>query len=93
MINLLTNKYSILYTAGGIIERDNEKSGGNMVVFLWRNCYAERFGIFKQTNRKGREKNMKISAADLNTISTRTTTRVFNMLNTQMSSLIKYLEN
>ena len=36
---------------------------------------------------------MKISAADLNTLSTRTTTRVFDVLNIQISSWIKDLEN
>ena len=56
LINILTNECSILYTAGGIVEMGKEKSGGNMVVFLWRNCYAEGFGIYKQTNRIGREK-------------------------------------
>ncbi len=60
-----------------------------MVVFLWRNCYAEGFGIYKQTNRKGREKNMKTSAVDLNTLSAQTTIRVFNVLNTQMSFGLK----
>ena len=38
------------------MERGKEKSGENMVVFLWRNCYAEGFDIYKQTNRKDREK-------------------------------------
>ena len=71
---------------GGIVERGKEKGGGNMVVFLWRNCYAEGFGIYKQTNRKSKKKNMKISATDLNTPSARTTTRVFDVLNIQMSS-------
>jgi hypothetical protein len=55
LINILTNECSILYTAGRIVERGKEKSGGDMVVFLWRNCYAEGFGIYKKTNRKGRE--------------------------------------
>ena len=36
--------------------------------------------------KKNREKNMKISAADLNTLSARTTIRVLDVLNTQMSS-------
>jgi hypothetical protein len=93
LINILTNECSILYTAGGIVERGKEKSGGNMVGFGWKNCYAEGFGIYKQTNRKGREKNMKISAADLNTLSARTTTKVFDVLNTQISYWIKDLEN
>ena len=92
LINILTNECSILYTAGGIVERGKEKSGGDMVVFGWRNCYAD-FGIYKQTNRKGREKDMKISAVDLNTLSARTVSRVFDVLNTQMSSWIKDLEN
>ena len=64
-----------------------------MVVFGWRNSYVEGFGICKQTNRKCRLKNMKISAAYLNTLSARTTTKVFDVLNTQMSSWIKDLEN
>ena len=93
LINILTNECSILYTAGGIVERGNEKSGGDTVVFLWRICYVEGFGIYKQTNRKGRKTNMKISAADLNILSARTTTRVFDVLNIQMSSWIKDLEN
>ena len=38
-------------------------------------------------------KYIKISAADLNTLSARTTTRVFDVLNTLMSSWIKDLEN
>jgi hypothetical protein len=36
---------------------------------------------------------MKISTADLNTLSVRTTTRIFDVLNIQMSSWIKNLEN
>ena len=64
-----------------------------MVVFLWRSCHAEGFGIYKQTNRRCREKNMKILAADLNTLSVRIVTRVFDVLNTQISSWIKYLEH
>ena len=56
LINILTNECSILYTARGILERGKENSGGDMVVFLLRNCYAEGFSIYKQTNRKGREK-------------------------------------
>ena len=82
----MTYEYSILYIVGGIVKNGKEKSGGDMVVFIWKNCYAEGFGIYNQTNRKDREKNMKISAADLNTLSARTTTRVFDVLNTQMSS-------
>ena len=66
-----------------------ENSGGDMVVFGWRNCYAEGFDIYKQTNRKCRKKNMKISAVDLNTLSAQTTIRVFNVLNTQMSFGLK----
>ena len=94
MINILTNECSILYTAGKIYSKNGkDKSGGDMIVFLWRNCYAEGFDIYKQTNRKGREKNIKISAVDLNTLSVRTSTRVFDMLNTQMSSWIKDLKN
>ena len=64
-----------------------------MVVFLWRNCYAARFGIYKHTNRKSKKQNMKIFAANLNTLSGRTTTRVFDVLNIQMSSWIKDLKN
>ena len=52
LINILTNECSILYTAGWIVERGKKKSGGDMVVFGWRNCYAEGFDIYKQTNRK-----------------------------------------
>jgi hypothetical protein len=59
LINILTNDCSILYTAGGIVERDKEKNVGDMVVFGWRNCYTEGFAIYKQTNRKCKEKNMK----------------------------------
>ena len=69
LINTLTNECSILYTTGGIVERGKKKSGEDMVVFLWKNCYAERFGIYKQINRIGREKNMKISTRNLNTLS------------------------
>jgi hypothetical protein len=36
---------------------------------------------------------MKILAANLNTLSARTTTRVFDVLNNQMSYWIKNLEN
>ena len=93
LINILTNECSILYTEGGIVERGKEKSGGDMVVFGWRNSWADGFGIYKQTNRKGREKNMKISAVDLNTLSARTASRVFDVLNTQMSSWMEDLEN
>ena len=64
-----------------------------MVVFLWRNCYAEGFGIYKQTNKKCWKKNIKILATDLNILSARTATKVFNVLNIQMLSWIKYLEN
>ena len=64
-----------------------------MIVFRWRSCYAEGFGLYKQSNKKGREKNMKISATDLNTLSARTTTRVLDVLNTKMSSWIKDFEN
>jgi hypothetical protein len=64
-----------------------------MVVLLRKNCYAEGFGIYKQTNEKDRKKNMKISAADLNTLSARTATRVFNVLNIQMSYWMKDLKN
>ena len=84
LIDTLTNECSTLYTAGEIVERGKKKSGGDMVVFGWRSCYAEEFGIYKQTNRKGKEKNMKISAADLNTLSARTMTRVFDVLSIQM---------
>ena len=83
LINILTNECSIQYTAGGIVEWGKEKSGGNMVVFWWNNCYAEEFGIYKQTNRKCRKTNMKISAANLNILSVQTSTRVFDVLNTQ----------
>ena len=69
LINILTIEYNILYTVGGIVEQDKEKSGGDMVVFRWKNCYAEEFGIYKQTNKKGKEKNIKILAANLNTLS------------------------
>jgi hypothetical protein len=91
--NILTSECSILYTAGGIVERGKKKSGGDMVIFGWRNSRNDGFDIYKQTNRKGTEKNMKISAVDLNTLSARTTSRVFDVLNTQMSSWIKNLEN
>jgi hypothetical protein len=47
LINIFTNVCSILYTAGGIVKRNKEKSGGAMVIFGWRNCYAEGFGIYK----------------------------------------------
>ena len=93
LINISTNKCSILYTTREIIKWGKEKSGRDMVVFRWRNYYTERFGIYKQTNRKGRKKNMKISTADLNTLSARTATRVFDVLNIQMSCWIKDLEN
>ena len=63
-----------------------------MVVFLWRNYYADGFGMYKQTNRKCRKKIMKISAAHLNILNARTTTRICNVLNTQISSWIKDLE-
>ena len=86
MINILTNECSILHTAREIMEMDKEKYGGDMVVFLCRNCYAEGFGIYKQTNRKDRKIIIKNSAADLNTLSARTSTRVFDVLNTQISS-------
>ena len=66
---------------------------GIRLFFLWRNCYVEGLDIYKQTNRKGRKTNMKISAADLNILSARITTRVFDVLNIQMSSWIKDLEN
>ena len=46
-----------------------------------------------QINKKVGKKNLKISAVDLNTLSARTTTRVFVVLNIQMSSWIKNLEN
>ena len=57
------------------------------------NSYAEGFGIYKQTNTKNIEKIMKISAANLNTLSVRTTIRVFDVLHSPMSSWIKDLEN
>ena len=93
LINTLTNECSILYTAGGIVERGKKNSGGDMVVFGWRNSLADGFGIYKQTNRKGREKRQKISHVDLNTLSARTASTIFDVLNTQMSSWIKDLEN
>ena len=42
---------------------------------------------------KSKKQNMKIFAANLNTLSGRTTTRVFDVLNIQMSSWIKDLKN
>jgi hypothetical protein len=93
LTNTSTNECSILYTTGRIVERGKKKSGRHMVVFLWRNSVADGFGIYKHTNRKGREKKQKNSAVDLNTLSARTANTVFDVLNTQMSSWIKDLEN
>ena len=64
-----------------------------MVVFLWRNCYAEGFGIYKQTNRKGRKKIYKKFSCRFKPLSARTRTRIFDVLNTQMSFWIKDLKN
>ena len=92
LIDILTTECSILYNAGGIVERGKEKSGRDMVVFGWRLTPKE-FGIYVQSNRKGRKRIMPISAVDLHTLSARTANRVYDVLNLKMSSWINDLEN
>jgi hypothetical protein len=92
LIDILSTEYSILYKAGGIVDRGKQKRGGDMVVFRWRLTPLE-FGIYVQSNRKGRERIMPISAVDLHTLSARTANRVYDVLNLKMSSWINELEN